>query len=138
MKTSSSWPLGRNSTDDGRTVCRLCGGSSVRHRHRHRSSWRPIFTWTGFYAGVNAGWGWRDSNEQAVILGGAVPGTLFFPGNGDGGFIGGGQIGYNWQFGSFVVGAETDIQWVDSGNSEAVAFVPSGPSGAFVPGTFRE
>ena len=97
----------------------------------------PIFTWTGFYAGVNAGWGWRDSNEQTVILGGAVPGTLLFPGNGDGGFVGGGQIGYNWQFGSFVVGAETDIQWVNSGNSEAVAFVPFGARGAFVPGTFR-
>ncbi len=51
--------------------------------------------------------------SKTVILGGAVPGTLFFPGNGDGGFVGGGQIGYNWQFGSFVVGAETDIQWVD-------------------------
>jgi outer membrane immunogenic protein len=97
----------------------------------------PIFTWTGFYAGVNAGWGWRDSNKQAVVLGGAVPGTLFFPDNGDGGFTGGGQIGYNWQFGSFVIGAETDIQWLDAGGSEAVAFVPFGTTGAFVPGQFR-
>jgi len=97
----------------------------------------PIFTWTGFYAGVNAGWGWRDSNQQAVVLSGLTPGTLFFPDNGDGGFTGGGQIGYNWQFGSFVVGAETDIQWADTGNSEAVAFVPFGSTGAFVPGEFR-
>jgi outer membrane immunogenic protein len=97
----------------------------------------PIFTWTGFYAGVNAGWGWRDSNRQTVILDGAVPGTLFFPDNGDGGFTGGGQIGYNWQFGSFVIGAETDIQWADTGNSEAVAFVPFGAPGVFVPGEFR-
>ena len=98
----------------------------------------PIFTWTGFYAGVNAGWGWRDSNQETVVLGGAVPGTLFFPDNGDGGFTGGGQIGYNWQFGSFVVGAETDIQWADTGGSEAVAFVPGrGYAGDFMPGEFR-
>jgi len=97
----------------------------------------PIFTWSGFYAGVNAGWGWRNDDQQTVVLGGAVPGTLIFPGNGDGGFVGGGQIGYNWQFGSFVVGAETDIQWADTGNSEAVAFVPAGTLGTFVPGEFR-
>jgi outer membrane immunogenic protein len=95
----------------------------------------PIFTWTGFYAGVNAGWGWRDSNKQAVVLGGAVPGTLFFPDNGDGGFTGGGQIGYNYQIGSFVIGLETDIQWADTDSDETVAFIPVG-TGTFVPGAF--
>ena len=96
----------------------------------------PIFTWTGFYAGVNAGWGWRDSNRQTVILDGAVPGTLFFPDNGDGGFTGGGQIGYNYQIGSFVIGVETDIQWADTNQDETVAFIPLGTPGTFVPGTF--
>jgi outer membrane immunogenic protein len=27
------------------------------------------------------------------------------------GFLGGGQLGYNWQIGSFVIGAEGDIQY---------------------------
>jgi outer membrane immunogenic protein len=30
-------------------------------------------------------------------------------GNGQGGFIGGGQAGYNWQTGSFVLGVVTDF-----------------------------
>src|SRR3712207_1708627 len=96
----------------------------------------PVFTWTGFYAGVNAGWGWRDDNRQSVILGGAVPGTLNFDNNNDGGFTGGGQIGYNYQIGSFVIGLETDIQWADTDQSVDVAFVPAGTPGTFVPGTF--
>jgi outer membrane immunogenic protein len=99
----------------------------------------PIFTWTGFYAGVNAGWGWRSDDEESVVLApgpGVVPGTLIFPDSGDGGFTGGAQIGYNYQIGSFVVGVETDIQWADTDENEAVRFVPAGAVGTFVPGTF--
>ena len=103
----------------------------------------PVFTWTGFYAGVNAGWGWRDDNQETVILtpGAGTPGlagTLFFPGNGDGGFTGGAQIGYNYQIGSFVIGAEADIQWADTNEDENVTFL-AGPgfAGTFVPGVFE-
>jgi outer membrane immunogenic protein len=96
----------------------------------------PVFTWTGFYGGLNAGWGWRDDDEETVVLGGAVPGTLFFPDNDDGGFTGGAQIGYNYQIGSFVIGLETDIQWADTGEGEEVAFIPAGAPGTFVPGEF--
>lgn len=69
----------------------------------------PVFTWTGFYAGVNAGYafptgggGFTDPTYGAVTGGGR-----------SGGFAGGGQIGYNYQFtpgSGFVVGVETDIQ----------------------------
>ncbi|WP_414471522.1 outer membrane protein [Microvirga sp. M2] len=100
----------------------------------------PIFTWTGFYAGVNAGWGWRNDNSQSVVIDGAggVPGTLFFDNNNDGGFTGGGQIGYNYQMGSFVIGLETDIQWADTNQNMRVTFVPLGaPGGTFIPGEFR-
>jgi outer membrane immunogenic protein len=103
----------------------------------------PIFTWTGFYAGVNAGWGWRNNDQDPVFLapGAGIPaglaGTLIFSNNDDGGFTGGGQIGYNYQIGSFVVGIETDIQWADTNQNQDVIFVPAtGFTGTFVPGVF--
>lgn len=61
----------------------------------------PAFTWTGFYAGVNAGYAWGDFTGTG--------GRLFDEADG---FVGGGQLGYNAQFGQFVVGLETDLQWM--------------------------
>jgi outer membrane immunogenic protein len=77
----------------------------------------PPFTWTGFYIGVNAGGIWPSGSRQASIFdpasgvdGGFVnagfPGGL---GSQSAGFIGGGQAGYNWQTGAFVLGVETDF-----------------------------
>jgi outer membrane immunogenic protein len=102
----------------------------------------PIFTWTGFYAGVNAGWGWRDDDEETVVLTGpGIPaglvGTLQFDDD-NGGFTGGGQIGYNYQIGSFVIGAEADIQWIDTDDNEAVFIPGPGFAGTFVPGEFED
>jgi outer membrane immunogenic protein len=69
----------------------------------------PVFTWTGFYVGVNAGYGWvSDDRIVDPVFG-------FVGGDDEGGFVGGGQIGYNYQIGSFVVGLETDIQYADLG-----------------------
>jgi len=104
----------------------------------------PIFTWTGFYVGGNLGAGWRDSNDDPVILtgpgipGGLAGGTLIFGNNNDATFTGGGQIGYNYQIGSFVIGAEADIQGIDSGNNSNAVFIPGpGFTGTFVPGEFE-
>src|SRR6478735_3468050 len=68
----------------------------------------PIFTWTGFYVGVNAGYGWNTNNDRVF-----VPGFGFVDSGSNGGFVGGGQIGYNYQFNQFVVGVEADIQYAD-------------------------
>src|SRR5262245_54206670 len=91
----------------------------------------PIFTWTGFYIGVNGGWafdGWDDNIGNLVafspgfataVAAGAAP--RFLGTNHEGGF-GGGQIGYNWQVNQFVFGLETDIQGADIGRTSTVLF----------------
>ncbi|WP_375163905.1 outer membrane protein [Phenylobacterium sp.] len=71
-----------------------------------------MFTWTGFYVGVNAGYGWNDGGDDDLVFEDA---TIFGDRDNDGGFVGGGQIGYNYQIGSFVVGLEGDIQYADFG-----------------------
>ena len=68
----------------------------------------PAFTWTGFYVGANAGYGWGNVNANGWTNLGDLDG-----------FVGGGQVGYNYQMGQFVVGLEADLQGADlsSGNN---------------------
>jgi outer membrane immunogenic protein len=102
----------------------------------------PPPLWTGFYAGLNAGYGFgTNSNTQSIGLGSqaftgfghprdnynaslmnssgwggssTLGAGLALSGVGSAnqsGFIGGGQVGYNYQWGpSFVIGLEADIQ----------------------------
>lgn len=80
----------------------------------------PVFTWTGFYIGVNAGAAWvgHDGCSRAYDYYGGVytPISDYRPNcnnnNDNVGFIGGGQAGYNWQMGGLVLGVEGDIDWV--------------------------
>jgi outer membrane immunogenic protein len=59
----------------------------------------PYYLWTGFYAGAHIGAGWASDG-------------------GDGGFIGGGQIGYNYQVDNhWVVGIEADLTGTTIGTS---------------------
>ena len=69
----------------------------------------PYFSWTGLYVGVHVGGGWgrKDWTDPTNFFG-VVP-FPFSQGNRDhDGFIGGGQIGANYQLGPWVVGAEVD------------------------------
>src|SRR5271165_2275222 len=90
----------------------------------------PPFTWTGFYVGVNAGGVWNSSgNGTSTLYAAGFPfatGTLgnFWPyggvGNSKSGFIGGGQAGYNYQTGAFVLGVETDFDWTSLSGSKSI------------------
>src|SRR5712691_10578113 len=60
----------------------------------------PLYNWTGFYVGGNLGGAWASGTLTDSFSGAS------FTGN-HSGFIGGGQIGYNWQVApQFVVGVE--------------------------------
>lgn len=86
----------------------------------------PVSTWTGFYAGLNGGYGWSGTSSTlyAESLNKIVQESATSPLESfdkTGGF-GGGQIGYNQQLGAFVLGGETDIQGADiTGHAAAAA-----------------
>jgi outer membrane immunogenic protein len=98
----------------------------------------PVFTWTGFYVGLNAGVGFSQSNNTTVNdFGGTGLSYTYSQGNNNG-FVGGAQAGYNWQTGQFVFGVETDIQYADLGkkNNLGSFYYGSGGTGNYF-GTVR-
>jgi outer membrane immunogenic protein len=80
----------------------------------------PVFNWTGFYIGGNAGVAWTQgdlndsfgnsfSNSQNAV------------------FAGGGQIGGNFQINWLVVGVEADFDWLaNNNNSSNAVTIPNG------------
>lgn len=75
------------------------------------------WSWTGFYLGAHAGAGWGTT--ESTLTGVTVPPfppvafTLPFSQNSRSGFLGGGQVGYNWQNGWVVLGVQGDIAGMD-------------------------
>jgi outer membrane immunogenic protein len=70
----------------------------------------PAYPWSGLYAGANLGYGRADANwtnqesTPAATFFDAIPGDTLS--NNMSGVIGGGQIGYNYQAGRWVLGIE--------------------------------
>ncbi|WP_407174702.1 outer membrane protein [Bradyrhizobium sp. STM 3562] len=76
-----------------------------------------IYDWTGFYIGINGGWG--SSHNSWDFLGVVPEGSH----DATGGTVGG-QIGYRWQFGQWVFGVEGQGNWADfSGSNVSTAFL---------------
>ena len=63
----------------------------------------PVFSWTGFYVGLNAGGAFGNSSWTTPAGSVGSFSTL--------GALAGGQIGGNYQIGQFVIGAEGDFDW---------------------------
>lgn len=77
----------------------------------------PIYNWSGFYLGVNAGTGAGDTTPNWIQNAFASPFSLTSvgvpPNTNTRGFVGGGQAGYNFQTGPYVYGVETDFTWMN-------------------------
>jgi outer membrane immunogenic protein len=102
----------------------------------------PVCFWCGWYAGVNVGAAWAQDPAVQTSGGAVSAAPTFGPeaavaatlastslGSRQSGFIGGGQVGYNWQAASWVYGAETDIQGLTKDLTSTTATVTSGVPG---------
>jgi outer membrane immunogenic protein len=79
----------------------------------------PVATWTTFYVGGNIGYGWARGTVTGTIGGATATVTRDLDG-----VVGGGQLGLNAQFGTWVLGVESDIQL--SGQKLSVSGVSGG------------
>ena len=102
----------------------------------------PTFTWTGAYFGVNAGYAFSHEGQfrtQEALAGTTVRGQNIS----SDGFTGGGQIGYNYQFGGggfgglggagggIVVGIEADAAYTDLTRNRTLTYGFDAPTSLF-------
>jgi outer membrane immunogenic protein len=85
----------------------------------------PSLNWTGWYVGLNAGYGWGDPGSHFDwnrLASSSAPLTPNDYNIRTRGFIGGAQAGYNYQINTLLLGIETDIQF---GNIKGTVTTPS-------------
>jgi outer membrane immunogenic protein len=98
-------------------------------------------SWAGGYGGLTLGWGYLDGTvtetpgtfcnaglpacpDAGTALASAIPGSYGIQPNG---FLGGAELGYNWQAGRVVYGLETDFSGANIDGSATSSNVGSGP-----------
>jgi outer membrane immunogenic protein len=100
----------------------------------------PLPTWEGFYVGGHVGYGWDPANASfnPATFSTSILGPNFDDISDSGptnlavhpqGWLGGGQLGYNWQRGALVYGAEADISWANITGSTSAPFFVNGTLG---------
>ena len=92
---------------------------------RLASMTEPVSSWRGFYVGVNAGGGFGTNRAQETGL--PTTGALAIVASRDftlnhnaSGFVGGGQVGYNFQIDRWVLGVEADFDGANIGGTGQV------------------
>lgn len=90
------------------------------------------YDWRGFYVGGNLGYGWSPSTGDLNAYSpgystpaatGGLPSNL---GTKASGALGGAQLGYNWQFGTLLLGAEAAIQVSGISKTSTVSYPGGG------------
>jgi outer membrane immunogenic protein len=98
----------------------------------------PVQSWTGLYIGANGGWGWSNINVSETPFGTTGIADILagsYSTSAKGGLFGG-QLGYNWQAGNFVLGIEGDYDGASINGSQQGVFpsilAPSGNTNGFM------
>ena len=97
----------------------------------------PVYNWSGFYVGLNAGGAWGRTETTSSPFGDNIGVTAAALAQAAGasastgsGFIGGVQIGYNWQAANWVVGLEADVQGLNFKQTRTSPVVSSAANSA--------
>jgi outer membrane immunogenic protein len=91
----------------------------------------PAYSWTGWHVGVTAGYGFGSADPSLAFNNAelTVVDSFFAPAPSTlhpHGFIGGGEIGYDYQSGNYLLGLETDLSYADvrgSGSATGPAYI---------------
>lgn len=91
------------------------------------------FDWSGFYAGMNGGYGWGRNAITDLVANNAPSNLPWSPGispNSDSlspkGAVFGGHLGYNFEVGGdLIVGVEAGLDWTDLGETKPSIFRPT-------------
>jgi outer membrane immunogenic protein len=77
----------------------------------------PFYNWSGFYIGGNVGYGFGNGSNGLSDTAGST-----FSSTTSQSFLGGGQVGVNWEFwGGVVIGAEADFDWLPNTSNTITA-----------------
>ena len=79
------------------------------------------YDWTGFYVGGHVGYGWAEKDWRDAF-------GLNLS-NRASGFLGGGQVGFNYQINQFVLGVEGDFSWSGINGSTSTGPLVGAPLG---------
>lgn len=102
-----------------------------------RTEVAAVYNWTGFYVGGHVGYGqlengWTDRGITAagnVFFINNLPNQLYR--NNADAFLGGGQVGYNWQSDRLLIGVEGEYSWMKSKGQVESLFLPGAIPFAF-------
>jgi outer membrane immunogenic protein len=92
----------------------------------------PIYNWTGFYIGGNLGAAFTNGSFSDTL------GSTFSSSNTTS-FIGGGQVGVNYEFwGGVVIGAEAMFDWLSNNqNTVTASLIPGAAAGTTAAATLN-
>lgn len=79
----------------------------------------PTYDWSGVYVGGHLGYAAGQIDLDVLGVGNAVDDSVEVDG-----WVGGVQLGYNWQFDRVVVGVQTDVSFTGIESEEAEGGVP--------------